>query len=278
MIDEAEVALTAAQIAAIHKYDLTPGFEFAGPPAYPRLVCSVWGDKKTGKTSFALSFPKPIWVMNLDFGVDELFISRPELLGEVQRMNLQMNELTDPGTWGQLLQQFHDGYLAALEAAQIAGGTVIVDTATQLWQVIQAVKIEHVRNQRLAAVEAKTYANDTKKQEALERAQKPSQLDYGQANAFMGGLMRRAMHYDRASAVFINRAKPEYSEGGRPTGNMEYHGFGELPAISQVHIQLSKKGGTHMARINDCRFNSSLEGLEIANANYEIIRSLVLGE
>ena len=254
-----------------------PGFTVVKMPENPRLVMSVWGGDKTGKTSLGLTFPAPVLDLNLDFGIDELFYTRPELLGKVMKHDLQLNELTEPETWGQLLVDFHTHYLAALVYANDRGGTVMVDTATQLWQVIQAVKVEQVRNARLSKVEARKFVSQAAREEALERAGKPSQMDYSQANAFMGGLMRRALHYPNVNALFINKAKPEYNDAGRPTGALEYHGFGEMPGITQVHVQMYRKGMKHYGRIQRCRFDTSLEGLDIENPTYAVLRGMCLG-
>jgi len=138
-------------------YPLLQGFESVSVPEHKRLVVAIDGLQKTGKTSLALRFPKPLVMLNLDFSLEELVVQHPELWDDntCQQARLQMNELTDPSTWGALLKEFHEKYIRALEFAEAYGGTVIVDTATQLWQVVQAVNIEHVRAQRIARVEAR---------------------------------------------------------------------------------------------------------------------------
>lgn len=270
--------LTPGQHAVLKKgWKLLPGFTAVEPPKHKRVIASIFGAQKTGKTSLSLTWPKPIIALNLDMGLDELFMTRPELFGDVQQKKLAMNELTDPETWGVLLNEFHDAYLDALAYADDVGGTVVVDTTTQLWQVVQCVKIEHVRAARLEKAMTRTYKGnnaETYRAEAIERAEKPSQLDWQQANSFMGGLLRRPFHLERVSAVYINRAKPLY-DGTQKTDVLEYHGFGEMPAIVQVHIETYKKGGNHFARINDCRFNSELAGVEIVDPSFETFADLI---
>jgi len=251
-------------------YPLLQGFESVSVPEHKRLVVAIDGLQKTGKTSLALRFPKPLVMLNLDFSLEELVVQHPELWDDntCQQARLQMNELTDPSTWGALLKEFHEKYIRALEFAEAYGGTVIVDTATQLWQVVQAVNIEHVRAQRIARVEARTWASEAAKDDALERAEKQSRLDWGLANAFMGGILRRAMHCKRANAVFIHRVKEIYNEKGQPTGTYGFHGYGETPAIVQFSIRtlrVPKNGGgyEHRMEIRDCRFGSQWQGFQM---------------
>lgn len=251
-------------------YPLLAGFRPVKKLEFKRLVIAIDGEQKTGKTSLALMFPKPIAFMNLDFSLAELLAQHPELWDDnlCQEAPLQMNEMIDPGTWGVLLEEFHYKYLAALEFAETYAGTVIVDTATQLWQIVQAVMIEHVRSKKIAKIEAKRWISEEKKEEALEKAEKASRLDWGLANAFMGGILRRAMHCTRANVVFVHRVKEIYDENGKPTGTFGFHGYGETPAIVQMTIRtlrVQKPGGgfEHRLRIRDCRFGSQWQGFEM---------------
>ena len=40
-----------------------------------RLLVSVWGQEKTGKTSFALTFPPPIYFFDFDLGAEAVYQS-----------------------------------------------------------------------------------------------------------------------------------------------------------------------------------------------------------
>lgn len=258
-----------------------PGFEMVVAPPVARLVLSVWGGEKVGKTSLALSFPPPVLFMNFDYSLDELLYKRPEMIGLVGKRNFPISETMIARELEPVLLEFEAAYAQGILAAADAGGTVVIDTATQLWQIVQDVKVNQVREERVRVAERKNYDTQKKKDEAIERAGKPMQLDYGQANMYMAALVRKTLHHPALNACFINRAKPEYNDSGKTTGAMEYHGFGEMPGITQAHVQLYKKpvGGIsqHFARITRCRFDSSLEGLDIVNPTYEIIRDMMLG-
>jgi hypothetical protein len=281
--EDDELPLTPAQQKAIDKGWSLPGFEMVTAPPHPRLVISIWGGEKTGKTTFATTFPEPILFHNFDYSLDELLIKRPELLGRIGQAKFPVTETMIARELEPILDSFTSRFGTAIEYLAKHGGSLAVDTTTQLWQIVQDVLVTQVRDERVRVAEAKKYDTDRKRDDAIERASKPMQLDYGKANMFMAALLRRPLHHDKINACFIAKAKPAYnSDTGKPTGSMEFHGFGETPGITQAHLQFFRRVDAqarlrHFARIDRCRYDSSLEGLDLLEPTYEIIRDMMLG-
>src|SRR6266542_2778488 len=100
------------------------------PPA-KRLLVSLWGAAKRRKTSLALTFPSPIYYLDHDFGLEGLGAWIPSDFHHSQILIPEEFDL-DEGKrlLGQVLEDFQD----ACEAANEASGTVVIDTATQVWQ------------------------------------------------------------------------------------------------------------------------------------------------
>lgn len=240
-----------------------------------RLVLSVCGGPKVGKTHFALTATPPIRYLNLDFGILELLPKFPDLDIEVAHHN--MTDDTNPITFGKLLRAFHADYLWAL--ANTPGGTVVVDTATQLWQIIQKINLDDKMDARAKAFRAKN------KREPDEGEVRLYQYDYAQANTLMAGMLRRAMQQFTTNVVFIHRTKPVYDARGQATGAIEFQGFGETPAIVQMSVMLRSaklatpddngQGFQVTAKIESCRFDKELEGFDIVNPTFDILASAV---
>lgn len=229
-----------------------------------RVVLSVWGMPKDGKTHFSLTGRKPVYYHSLDVGIQELL---PKFKRQrIKVADYQMTEDTDTQVYGPLLKSFHEDYLLALGTP--GPGTIVIDTSTQLWQVIQKVKLDGIRAER------------NKKGGRGEARIFP--FDYAEANTYMGGMIRRALQQEQKDVIFIARAKPVY-KGGDATGEFEFQGFNETPSIVQATIQIIKREGEDgkpywVARIDSNRFDPDLNGMEIDNPTLDLVREMFLGE
>lgn len=90
---------------------------------------ALWGDKKTGKTRFALSFPSPC-VIDTERGT-LLYADRYDFA------------VKDANRWSELLQA-----LDALEKGGHEYQTLVIDSLTIFWQDLIDVQIEYVKNRR----------------------------------------------------------------------------------------------------------------------------------
>jgi len=90
---------------------------------------ALWGDKKSGKTRFALSFPKPC-VIDTERG-SLLYADRYDF------------DVKDANRWSELLQA-----LDVLEKGGHEYQTLVIDSLTIFWQDLIDVQIEYVKNRR----------------------------------------------------------------------------------------------------------------------------------
>lgn len=90
---------------------------------------ALWGDKKSGKTRFALSFPKPC-VIDTERGT----------LMYADRYDFAVK---DANRWAELLQA-----LDALEKGDHDFQTLVIDSLTIFWQDLIDVQIDYVKNRR----------------------------------------------------------------------------------------------------------------------------------
>lgn len=93
------------------------------------IKVSLWGDKKSGKTRFALSFPRPC-VIDTERG-SLLYADRYDF------------DVKDANRWSELLQA-----LDALEKGGHDYQTLVIDSLTIFWQDLIDVQIEYVKNRR----------------------------------------------------------------------------------------------------------------------------------
>lgn len=93
------------------------------------IKVALWGDKKSGKTRFALSFPRPC-VIDTERG-SLLYADRYDF------------DVKDANRWSELLQA-----LDALENGGHDYQTLVIDSLTIFWQDLVDVQIEYVKNRR----------------------------------------------------------------------------------------------------------------------------------
>ena len=109
------------------------------PPKTRTLAINAWGLPGVGKSTFALTMPPPIYLLNCDRAVDSLLALLPpthEIFYE--------SFLLRPGE--QLTQQSAQRFLAAFEglealAVQQGEGSFIIDGGARFWDVIKLAKL-----------------------------------------------------------------------------------------------------------------------------------------
>lgn len=238
-------------------------------PEVGQLVCAPWGPPGSGKTHFACSFPGPIHIINMDFGLNEIVA---KFRGEKEIYWYDFLITQDPSGHTRMLRDMIDTYQDVLNRLKETGGTVVIDTVTQLWGLAQSVKLEEVKQTR------------AKKKGVDPEDIQIHQFDWAQANAWMGSCLRMIMsgQYPKVNGVFIARSGPEYI-GKEPTGRQIMAGFRELSSIVPLVIEcFDKKGrkanGDCEGRFGKNRFNREEEGelLPEGGLSYEYIKDKYL--
>ena len=258
----------------VNSFLVPPGFTAIDLAIQEGLVLALWGREKAGKTHTALTFPEPIYLLHPDMGAREIIRKHfpTKFIVEHAIKFLRPGDI-DEAT--QRLSEFQATYQNVLDCA--GTGTVIIDTATRLWQIVHQVKLYAVQEARAKTLLAKGKQVDP---ESI----RPQQFEWANANLYMANLLTLALHASNAhgtNTVFIHHAKTVYAEGGVRTNQLELDGFGRTAAITPytvyVYSEPGRDGQVHtQGRIDRCRSDRSLEGLPISDVDYELLKGLFL--
>jgi hypothetical protein len=248
----------------------------ASTAALPLRV-NLWGEQKSGKTSFALTFPRPMHYFNFDHGVMELVAANPSLAEGLLLANyaLPANPTLEQGE--ALLQSFVDDWY---EAVETPGGTMVIDTATHLKELVGFVKM----SQKLEEKIRKAAAIAAKKKEAFDpdmvQLMRP---DYAPRNQLMNAILSLPALTDHKNVVFVWKAREKYSGNGAPTGQFEGDLFKDAPYIAQATLARRRGGlGKNVfftTTIEDNRFDPTLNGEALPEdvlGGYEDLRGMLL--
>lgn len=220
-----------------------------------RLIVAPWGQPKDGKSTFALSFPEPIYLFNMDHSYLELLGNFPGK--EIYVADYEITE--DYDTNLKAVESFRKDWIEAVNQAQARGGTVVQDKSSQFWSLVGPTLKEKAHRKRL---ERNSNAREM-------------QTDYALPNSFMDAVMKRPYHFEKVNACYVMGAKEMYSDSGQALGRYTPHGWGDTESVVQVVLGLSTKKGTVTGTINRCRFGKALEGMELANPTWDSLMALL---
>lgn len=229
-----------------------------------RLVLGIWGLEKHGKSSFALSFPRPMEYFDFDFGIETLdydeegFHYHPfswSPIGDLEEME-------------QVLDSFLVQYTQACHRLVGTGGTVVVDGSTQIDALIQAVLIGRVRELRARKEEKKV----GKKPDPDEVDIHP--FDHGTRNAKTQAIYREPLTLPKVNAVFIHKAKAVY-DGKNRTSQFEFAGWNQVPGAVRAMIHLYKDDqGEFMGEIQSSVYQYHPALRVFAEPSYETLAGI----
>lgn len=236
-------------------------FQPVTPSPDDHLVVAVWGAPKVGKTHFALTFPQPIAVLNLDFGLNEV-VRRAFPKAQIMTSDLIAERPGDVQETQHLFQTFFADYKAALEDPAVK--TVVVDTATQVKQMIDMIKLDEVRKRK-----------NRKKGKDEDEDVQFYPYDYTECNALMSDLLRRGLRAQDTNVVFIHHAQAVYGPNGQELNQIKMQGFKNTSSILPLTIQFYDPV-KHVGRIEYSRGNDQLTGVEIPGMDYAWLREYYL--
>jgi len=234
--------------------DGIPGFSRVTGEVQHRLVMSIQGVQKTGKTSFGLSAPGPIALINLDMGdegVVHKFIEKKAIYKNDYRTKHKMLKDDYVVLW----EKLKDDYYTALDSPTLR--TIIFDTATDGWELCRL-----ARHGRLTNV--------------IPR-------DYDQINFEFKSLVKEALNTNK-NVIFVHHLKDEYvnvstPKGimGRPTGSKIMAGFKKMPDVVQLVMETTTydekdENGygrrVFQARVLDSRHDPLLNGMDFVEDDF----------
>ena len=247
------MAAMAAATATTQQPQSIGGFALLPAPGRRhRLVVSVAGLDKSGKTNFALTSPGPIAYANFDTGlegvVDKFRKDGKQVYSNDYRVVLPPG-VSDPTAVSAIGNKMWEEYKADVRAALKSPliRTIVTDTESETWELVRIARFG-----KLAQV---------------------MPHHYGPVNAEYRNFMNEVYDTDK-NLVLLGRMKDEWEntvnaqgkEVGRKTGKLERVGMKDIPYIVQLNAiarfdPFAEDGNRFSLEIVNCRQNSSLCGL-----------------
>jgi hypothetical protein len=252
-------------------FDPSTLFRSLSAPTRRRIVLAAWGDKDTGKTHLSLTFPDPIYLLNLDMGADDLAHKFPGK--DIVHAPIAVEDPTDVRSTAEALQRLALAWKWALGEADKHNGTVVLDTVGQAWSWVQAVKLAEVRNKKYRAALAKVGGDESKVD--YENI-KLMQFEFNEANTWMASFLRRGLAHETANVVFLAHAQPAYDASGNQTNRLVPRWFKETPNIAPNIVQTYRDAqGQYCARIEKLRADGQRVGLMIPGLSHATLDTLI---
>lgn len=228
-----------------------------------RLIVSVSGREKSGKTHFALTAPGPIAYFDTDVGTEgviEKFVAAGKVIyhngydyHELQDMRKKVVGPVDPEPYIRMWEGMKSDYVQVMDSKV---RTVVMDTGTEIWELLR-----------------------------LARFGKLSQVmphHYGPVNAEYRQLLRLAYLSDK-NLILLHKVKAEYVQEKR-TGNWERAGFGDTGFMVQTNIRCwRRKNDDGLLKfgitIEDCRQSAECAGLELEEplCDFSTVAAMITG-
>lgn len=248
-------------------------FKLADALEEKKKIVAVYGRAKDGKTTFALSFPEPLYVLNFDYGFAELVAGFPDK--KIYHVDYSLPDEYEYGAYKVVEKQFIKDWREACTAAGKDGGTVILDTGDNAWDLVRLVELEEAKNERISKFG--------------DKADRDDRRDYGKPNLTFENLLKRPYQFG-CNAVFIQRASPVF-RNSEATGQYVMHGFNATANVAQIVLNVvnetvnvvdklgksvNENGHIKTANrivgiIESCRFSGglALRGQRIENPTYD---------
>lgn len=272
-------------------------------------ITAICGDEGTGKTTMALTFPKPLRHFDIDVGgyrraiwrldtTDSVSKSYPrpiqvnKLMGQTQSVSTRIEIPKAVTGMKELWQEVVTDFVAACQDAALK--TIVLDSSTLLWQVCHNSRLQELQEIQLARWKKEHPNQPFDENDYRERLQP---IEYGPANDRMRTLLHTArafsknlvlVHYPTDEYGTIQDAKGNMVEG--KTGKVILDGFKETVKLVDLVVWTSIKSTavegvekkSAVAKITKCGIEGmglSAVGLEV-EATYEGIinlKNLMLG-
>lgn len=223
-----------------------------------RIIASLFGKAKTGKTHFSLTAPEPIIYFNVDIGTEGVVNKFQEQGKYILLYDVRVPKEAGKDVWSRM---WADLKFRVAKAYSLKAGTVVWDTASEVYELA---RLAHFG--RLTEI-------------------KPS--DYAIVNNEWRELLRQA--YDApTNTIFIHKVKASWgmiptSSGSRlgKTGEYEVSGFSEMDYLVQMNLETGciyeESGPEFSVLIKDCRQNPNIAGQLLSGpmCNFDFLLGLV---
>lgn len=225
-----------------------------------KIFAQVFGVAGTGKTSFCLSFPPPLYIVNLDRNMDDLLEKLPEHY-DIHYDEVPYDVDMVRGTAANVMLRVKSMFDAAVKEGT---GTFFVDGADLLWEYVKAAKLP-------------------------ENADVPNQ--WGPANTAMESIYRKAESAG-IQCVFSTIASNVWEGMQKETQKMKPDGFKHAGRFTNTSVYMftpedygnpvlrpSAGGGkTHTGFISESKLNESAVGRVVPNLSFKLLYRMIFGE
>jgi len=220
------------------------------------LSADIAGEAKVGKSHFGLTAPDPIVVFDFDQGIQKLLPKFKDK--DIKVIPIVMD------VWGKekvspLWDEFYRKYKDVLESDC---KTIMMDTATQLWEILRLAHFERVQ----------------KESKIVRIRLQP--VEYAEANSLMRAIIAAAKAHGK-NLVLTHYVRDVYDDSGRKTGEKEADQFRHTPGLCDLSLKFTakrKKGGKGedtQVLIERCRDDRELVGEILTNPTWDTIRGLL---
>lgn len=228
------------------------GFVTADATVQHRVIISVAGMDKEGKTHFSLTSTPPIAYFSIDIGEEGVlskFASSKTIYPNDFHVPLEKKDAEKE--W----ERFNRAYHASLESKQIR--SIVIDTWTEIWELARMAEFGKVD-------QVMPYM-------------------YGPINRQMRQLIRSAFKHKGTNLILLQKMRPVYINDKR-TKDYEPAGFNDTKYLVQANLQVwreeSVDGGKapfHLY-IRNCRQNPDLAGMDLEGemCNFPMFASLAI--
>jgi len=216
-----------------------------------------YGNFSTGKTHFALTSEKPVYVIDTENGASPLADKFPET--KILKICEQAGDDTDEKDDVKNFEKYQQAvkYLVSLPDEQV--GTIVIDTITDVWDWCQA------------------YAKTKIFKIPIEKRFN-QQWDWSVPNKLFFKQLIKLINKD-ANVILVARAGEEYAGPGQPTGTFKPQTQKKTPYYVDVvlfhRIHIIKGEPVFSVVIEKCRQKGSIVGKVVDNPSFDKIKELL---
>jgi len=231
------------------------GFEEASNIIFPRLVMSISGLPKQGKTHFALTAPGDIALFNADIGLEGVvhkFTSRKKIY---------QFDFSVPGEQVQAKRDF--------------------DKLSQAWEKV-------IKNKKIRTVIADTETDiwELKRMASFGKLTQVMPHHYSIVNAEYRAFLKKIYSSPDTNLILLHKMKKTYvqNKDGKDGWNGKYEraGFGDMGFLVQVNARVwrDEEDGDFHIYITDCRQNPDLAGEDLFGplCTFPMLAQMILPE
>lgn len=213
-----------------------------------RCVCmSIFGDTGSGKSTLAFTAPGPIAYLHSAEKIEGI-IQPAAREKDIRVHNFGCKLPKDQNKAAKIASQAMADFKVTLEDAYTWARTIIIDTHTDLWELL--------RYARFGTLAPRGHIASM----------------YAPVNAEWAGILKSFKHQDNANLILIGMTTESY-RNDKPTGKMKMAGQKNVPYYSDVIIETERnvlsKGPDFTGTVRKGWWNAMMEGMEFEDEELE---------